>query len=82
MEWADNPFLDSEVIASFTSSMSAEELESRRFGKFSVGKGLVYPDFDPAVHIIEPFDIPYEWFDNMSIDQTKLQTSKIKIGIC
>ena len=38
------------------------------FVKFSGGGGLVYPEFDESVHVIEPFDIPPEWQDNISID--------------
>ena len=34
MEWADNPFLNSKEVEALTSSMSEEELESRRYGKF------------------------------------------------
>lgn len=68
MEWADNPFLDKDEIDAFTKNMSEEELESRRFGKFRKDVGLVYPEFDESVHVIDPFDVPPEWFDTISID--------------
>lgn len=68
MEWNDNPFLDGEEIKAFTKNMSAQEQESRRFGKFRKDVGLVYPEFDDCVHIIEPFDIPKDWQDTISID--------------
>ncbi len=29
---------------------------------------MVYPEFDPEIHVIEPFNIPKEWYDNISID--------------
>lgn len=32
------------------------------------GQLLVYPEFDPNVHIIEPFDVPKEWQADISID--------------
>lgn len=68
MEWADNPFLDRLEIEAFTKNMSEEELESRRFGKFRKDVGLVYPEFDESVHVIEPFSVPHEWYDTISID--------------
>lgn len=68
MEWADNPFLDKDEIESLTRSMSEEELDSRRYGRFRSGKGMVYPEFDERVHVIEPFDVPKDWYDNLSID--------------
>ncbi len=68
MEWADNPYLDKNEIESMSSSMSEEELQSRRYGKFMQCGGLVYKEFDENVHVIEPFDVPKEWQDNISID--------------
>jgi len=68
MEWRDNPYLDEEELKFLESSMGEEELLSRKFGKFSGDKGLVYPEFDESVHVIEPFDIPFEWQDIISID--------------
>ena len=48
--------------------MTREELDSRRYGRFVSAKGQVYPEFQEAVHVIEPFDVPREWYDNISID--------------
>ena len=30
--------------------------------------GPVYSEFDPSVHVIDPFDVPQEWQDALSID--------------
>ena len=68
MEWADNPYLSKAEIDSLTSTLSADELESRRFGKFMAKGGLVYSEFDANIHVIEPFTVPKEWYDNISID--------------
>ena len=68
MEWADNPYLDKAEVEAMTKSLSADELESRRYGKFMQCGGLVYSEFDENVHVIEPFDVPNEWYDNISID--------------
>jgi len=68
MEWGDNPFLDSEEIELLTESLSKSELESRRYGRFKENTGLVYPEFDENFHVIEPFDVPIDWQDLISID--------------
>ena len=69
MEWQDNPFLSKKEIERLTSIMSEEELEARRYGKFlNRNNSLVYKEFDQNVHVIEPFNVPAEWQDNISID--------------
>lgn len=68
MEWADNPYLDPKEVEEITKSMSAEELESRRFGKFVGNGGMVYSEFDENIHVIDPFVVPSEWQDTISID--------------
>lgn len=68
MEWSDNPFLKKSEIELLTASMDEKELESRRYGRFCVNEGLVYPEFDERVHVIPPFPVPAEWQDNISVD--------------
>lgn len=68
MEWSDNPYLDEAEISAMTETLSEETLNSRRYGKFNSAIGLVYPEFDPSVHVIQPFAVPPEWQDAMSID--------------
>jgi phage terminase large subunit-like protein len=68
MEWADNPWLDKSEIELMEATLPADLLDSRKHGKFSGAGGLVYADFDESVHVIEPFDIPAEWQDMISID--------------
>lgn len=68
MEWADNPYLDPDEINAVSSALSDEERETRRYGHFRAASGLVYPEFDASVHVIDPFPIPSEWQDNISID--------------
>ena len=68
MEWADNPYLNKEEIEELTASLSPDQLESRRYGRFKENQGLVYPEFDENVHVIEPFLIPPEWQDVVAID--------------
>ncbi len=69
MEWADNPYLAATEIAALEVSMDERVLQSRRYGKFATAaEGLVYPEFDENVHVIEPFALPKEWQDTISID--------------
>ncbi len=68
MEWGDNPFLSKREIKNLTETLSKDQLESRRYGRFRSGTGLVYPEFDESVHVIEPFSVPKEWQDVISID--------------
>ena len=68
MEWADNPFLDEDEVKALSECMSKDELESRRYGRFKANSGLVYPEFDENLFVIEPFDVPKEWQDCISID--------------
>jgi phage terminase large subunit-like protein len=69
MEWSDNPYLDKDEISMLEKSMDEKTLQARRYGKFvSEGEGLVYPEFDENIHVIEPFALPKEWQDNISID--------------
>lgn len=68
MEWADNPFLDTEEVLSLNESLSDDQLESRRYGRFKGNAGLVYPEFDENVHVIDPFNVPRDWQDAISID--------------
>ena len=68
MEWADNPYLDNNEIEQMTKTLSSEELQSRRYGKFMQCGGMVYNEFNENIHVIDPFEVPYEWYDNISID--------------
>lgn len=68
IEWADNPFLDKAEVDAMSRILSADDLESRRYGKFTAHGGMVYSEFDQSVHVVEPFDVPREWYDKISID--------------
>ncbi|MCL2847573.1 MAG: terminase family protein [Firmicutes bacterium] len=68
MEWADNPHLCKNEVTKVSNTLSESELATRRYGKFSTAKGLVYYEFDESINVIEPFIIPHDWYDIMSID--------------
>lgn len=68
MQWEDNPFIDQKEFVSMSQALSETELNSRKFGLFSHHGGLVYTEFEESVHVIEPFSVPKEWYDKLSID--------------
>ena len=68
MSWEDNPYLNKDEIKMLEKTLSQDELNSRKFGKFTFNGGLVYSEFDESVNVIEPFVVPTEWYDNISID--------------
>ena len=68
MTWEDNPYLSKKETKLLECALDSSSLDARKFGKFSEGAGLVYPEFDESVHVIEPFAVPREWQDAISID--------------
>ncbi len=68
MEWSDNPYLSKKEIKLLESTMDDTTLQSRRYGRFCTREGLIYPEFDEGVHVIEPFSVPGAWQSNISID--------------
>ena len=68
MEWADNPYLSPKEIKLMENTLDESTLQSRKLGRFCTREGLVYPEFDERVHVVQPFPVPPEWQDNISID--------------
>ena len=68
MEWADNPFLSLEEIAELEKNMTEDDREARQYGRFVAMSGLVYKEFREDIHVIDPFTVPVEWYDDISID--------------
>ena len=68
MDWNDNPFLDEKEIEFFENSLSTDDLDARKYGRFSGSQGLVYKEFDDRVNVIQPFNVPSDWYDGISID--------------
>lgn len=69
MDWSDNPFLSQEEINRLSSTLSVSELENRKFGRFSgINNSLVYSEFDENIHVVDPFQIPFDWQETISID--------------
>lgn len=56
-----NPYLSKDYQETFAASLKAKERMARIEGKWLNLVGLVWPSFNPEVHIIDPFDIPTDW---------------------
>lgn len=52
----NNPFLPEGALDTMLAGMSSEEREARKYGKFVAASGLVYPSFNPAIHVIPRID--------------------------
>lgn len=56
-----NPYLKAEKRDRFMIGMDKEEREVRETGKFVARSGLVFPNFQIATHVVEPFIPPKNW---------------------
>ncbi len=69
ISWQDNPYLSGAEIKRLSSMLSKDEIESRQFGHFNaIDCGLIYNEFDTNLHVIQPFKVPFDWQDTLSID--------------
>ena len=64
----DNPYISSPKLRRAVSHLSEASQQARLFGSFTSQSGLVYPEFDRAIHTCKPFDIPDHWPRDMTID--------------
>lgn len=64
----DNPFLTERDKKRVLKGLSKEQIQARKQGMFVHFSGLIYEDFKPSEHVIDPFDIPHEWNVVVSID--------------
>jgi phage terminase large subunit len=49
-------------------SLTGARYQRMRWGKWVSAEGLVYEGFDPAIHVIDRFEIPAEWPAWVSVD--------------
>ena len=68
MSWEDNPYLLPAEVKKMQSLLSADALESRKYGRFMEGTGLVFSEFCENESVIDPFTIPIGWSACISID--------------
>lgn len=49
-------------------SLTGARYQRMRWGKWVAAEGQIYEAWDPAVHVVDPFDIPAGWTRWMSVD--------------
>lgn len=64
----DNPFVSSVKLRKSVQHMSESMQRTRLFGEFTSQQGLVYDEFDPQLHVINPFEIPDDGIVYQAID--------------
>lgn len=65
----DNPYLSEKEKREILSYLSETEVEKRRFGRFVPKGGLVYPEFEEAIHAtLHGWRPPSDWLIYQSID--------------
>lgn len=64
----ENKYLNEADIKEFESSLTEEEKEARLHGRFLHLTGLIYKEFDPNIHVIDPPEIKSHWSRYMAID--------------
>jgi len=68
-ELTDNPFLPDEYVENLKKTTPQGMWYDRRIkGLWVAAEGLVYENWNPNVHIVEPFDIPHDWKRVRGID--------------
>lgn len=50
------------------SCKSPQEIRRRVYGDFVIEEGLKYPSFDPAKNVVEPFQIPLDYYVYIGVD--------------
>lgn len=65
----DNPYVLEKNKEEWYASMTPDQMQVRRFGKFAIKQRLVYPEYDPlGRHGCKPFAVPEDWCHFMIVD--------------
>ena len=64
----ENKYLSEQDIKDFENTLTEEEKEARLHGRFLHLTGLIYKEFDPNVHVVDPPIIKPHWTRYMAID--------------
>lgn len=63
----DNPHIGEEEKERVFGALTEDERTARKHGRYISRGGLIYPEFDPSIHVIDPIGPPRGWlrFDCM-----------------
>ncbi len=65
---ADNPYMSEQDKRDFEAMVPEEEKLYRVHGDFIITTYRVYDEWEPLVHLIDPFVIPADWTHYLSVD--------------
>lgn len=68
LHMVDNPHLPARALAKILDKIPAHQREARLRGLFIALEGLIYSEWDPHLHVIDPFPIPAHWPRYRSLD--------------
>jgi len=57
----DNPHVPEGLMDDLTVGMTEAEIAAAKYGDFTTMKGLVWPDFDHGIHVVQDRPIPGSW---------------------
>jgi len=72
-----NPFFSREEYETKRRTMSTGRFENRYRGRYAITSGMIYSDYDPTIHVVEPFLIPDEWQRYVGIDPGAVHTALV-----
>jgi hypothetical protein len=61
MSLLENKYISQEAKDRFINQLSRDEIAKRVYGQFMQLEGAVWKEYNPARHVIAPFDIPESW---------------------
>lgn len=64
----DNPWLPKKEVQRAIARMPEHQRAARTRGNFVALEGIIYTEWDPNLHVIDPFDIPAHWPRYRAID--------------
>lgn len=64
----ENKYLPAEVIAQLEADTPDADKATRLLGFFSNPEGAIFTEYNPEVHVVDPFPIPEHWKKYRSID--------------
>ena len=64
----ENPHLPEGYVESLLEDYPEAWVKRYVYGSWDAFEGLVYPEFDPAIHVVSPFEVPSEWPKFASLD--------------
>lgn len=64
----ENPHLNEAEVQAYIEGLSEDERQARAHGRFVQLGGLIYKEFDPRIHVVDPVLPPKDWTWVASLD--------------